>query len=87
MVSWEYILKRRGWTISEIVRSLPEPEWNLFCGFFRDRGIECPPKSEFNKAVKAETPKPAPKKKPPTTKKKTTSRRRASTKKTGKPKT
>lgn len=48
LIGWKYIYKRRGWTSSLIFNSLQEKTWQCFQDYFKERNIECPPKSEFD---------------------------------------
>ena len=84
-VDWKYIYKRRGWSMQHIFNSLDEKTWENFESFHSSRGIQVPPKSDFDlilssyqkpkpkaspEPVKKETKKPAKRKRTYTRKKK-----------------
>ena len=58
MTSWEYIKKRRGWTVRTVVAGLDDRSWDSFQAFFSQRGIECPKRLEYDQALKDTTPTP-----------------------------
>jgi hypothetical protein len=58
-VDWNYVYKRRSWSVSVILKGLTEKTWEAFEKFHSDRGISCPPKSLFDDALELEKP-PAP---------------------------
>ncbi|OUU26786.1 MAG: hypothetical protein CBB97_07155 [Candidatus Endolissoclinum sp. TMED37] len=52
MTDWEYIYKRRGWTVSALIVSLSTQNWETFQEFHRARGMTCPEKHVYDSAVK-----------------------------------
>ena len=52
MTSWEYIKKKRGWTVGSVIAGLEVRSWDSFQAFFSQRGIECPEKSEYDQVLK-----------------------------------
>tara|TARA_R110001592_G_scaffold361584_3_gene672634 strand:+ start:11698 stop:11958 length:261 start_codon:yes stop_codon:yes gene_type:complete len=80
-VKWEYIKKRRNWNVKMVLESLDEKSWENLCLFLSVRGIEFPPKSEYDLAIKELTPVPV--KVEASQKKKRVPRKSAKSKKAG----
>ena len=51
-VSWEYVYKRRQWSLESVFLGLENKTWEEFENFHKLRGITCPPKSSFDALVK-----------------------------------
>jgi len=61
MIDWKYVYKRRSWTVLIVVKGLPELTFEAFKDFHTQRGITCPPESDFDEAAKSLVPPPDPK--------------------------
>ena len=87
LVSWDYIYKRRGWTVEKVLAGLDDKSWESFVEFHASRGIETPPKDLFDKlhvpiqkeTAKSPVPAAAPKSAAAPVKKKRTYTRRKGT--------
>ncbi len=55
-VDWKYVYKRRSWSVSVVLKGLVEKTWEAFETFHSDRGISCPPKELFDKALAEQAP-------------------------------
>lgn len=89
LVSWNYIYKRRGWTVESVFAGLDNKNWDSFVEFHAARGIETPPKELFDKLLVpvAEPAKAAPAPKPvaaPVKKKRTYTRKKGTSNGRGK---
>ena len=84
MVRWEYIKKRRKWNARMILSSLEDKSWESFCKFFLDRGIEVPPRSEYDYVKDSKQSTEKNKAAVKSTPKKTTTRKRRTRKNAGK---
>ena len=61
MVDWKYVYKRRSWSVLIVAKGLPELTFEAFKEFHSQRGITCPPKSDFDEATKSLVTTPDPK--------------------------
>ena len=89
LVSWEYVYKRRRWSLESVFSGLENKTWEEFENFHKLRGITCPPKSSFDALVKQMeaaqvVSKPAPKPKPVQKKKRTYTRKKGTSNDRGK---
>ena len=61
MIDWKYVYKRRSWSVLIVAKGLPELTFEAFKDFHSQRGITCPPKSDFDEAAKSLVTIPDPK--------------------------
>ena len=51
MASWDYIYKRRGWTVRSVIAGLQECTWENFVEFHDRNRMTCPPRTEYDAVV------------------------------------